>query len=151
MFDDDAVDHKGMGGAKKTLLWLWRGWWQNHPDLSMQSFWMNHPYLLCQEHLHSRNVDCSISMNDLYLWGIDGYPHLQDLATDEGLLHLGFHFDGEMTDELIPHPCHLWSSWRLADPRYKPKHIDSSFKKLSIIDHDSFVDWHTHLYQDLRR
>jgi hypothetical protein len=38
-------------------------------------------------------------MNDLYLWGVNGCPHLPDLATDEGLLRLGF--DWEMTDELI--------------------------------------------------
>jgi hypothetical protein len=86
-------------------------------------------------------------MNDMYLWGVDGCPHLPDLATDEGLLRLGF--DWEMTDELMPVIVDLLDDW--TTPDVKPKYIDSSFKRLSTIDPDTFIEWYTHLCQDLRR
>jgi hypothetical protein len=86
-------------------------------------------------------------MNDMYLWGVDGCPHLPDLATDEGLIRLGF--DWEMTDELMPVIVDLLDDW--VTPDVKPKYIDSSFKKLNTIDPDTFIEWYTHLCQDLRR
>jgi hypothetical protein len=86
-------------------------------------------------------------MNDLYLWGANGCQHLPDLASDEGLIRLGF--DWSMVDELMPVICDLVDEW--SNPDIKPKYIDSSFKKLSTIDPDSFIEWYTHLCQDLRR
>jgi hypothetical protein len=38
----------------------------------------------------------------------------------------------------------LLDDW--STPDVKPKYIDSSFKKLSTITPDSFIEWYTHLY-----
>jgi hypothetical protein len=86
-------------------------------------------------------------MNYLYLWGERGCPHLPDLATDEGLWKLGFEW--EMTEELMPIIEDLLDNW--SPPDVKPKYIETSFKKLDVIDADSFIDWYTHLCQDLSR
>jgi hypothetical protein len=85
--------------------------------------------------------------NDLYLWGEDGAPYPQDIASEEFLMSLGF--DVDVMDEVVAVCYDLLDNWM--DPNVKPKDYDYAFHKLKTVTPADFVDWYTHLCYELRR